>query len=57
MLLSGERCSPASKADLTPVFCDSLVDQELNKTDPFMTFKPESSILPDVPPVAPDPRL
>ena len=27
---------PCVKADLTPVFCDSLVDQELNKTDPFI---------------------
>ncbi len=27
---------PCVKADLTPVFCDALVDQELNKTDPFI---------------------
>ena len=27
---------PCVKADLTPVFCDALVDQELNKTDRYI---------------------
>ena len=32
---------PVTKADLTPVFCDELVDQELNETDAYIDIPQE----------------
>ncbi|HBB72065.1 MAG TPA: TrpB-like pyridoxal-phosphate dependent enzyme, partial [Ruminococcus sp.] len=32
---------PVTKADLAPVFCDELIDQELNENDPFIDIPQE----------------
>ena len=38
-LLNPATLKPMTHADLAPVFCDELIDQELDDTDAYITFR------------------
>lgn len=48
-LLNPATLQPVTKDELTPVFCQELVDQELDDTTRFLIFPGSSGFLQDLP--------